>query len=110
MKEIKKFKSNHEALLVCSEAVTKCPVAYCSDARLVSTVELNKETNSYIRKSEYKKIDRVKEMENYRVSDFSLSNLLAIGANIENVGSLSGSSFGIVEQFEKQLNELDNNN
>lgn len=100
------FKTHYESCVNSREHIKKCPVAKTNDKRLHISVVKSDVTNTLVRKSEFKEIDRVKEMENYRVCDFSLENLLAIGANISTVPALTGSRFTAIENIEKQITNL----
>lgn len=51
--------------------------------RKTRTQVLDKETNRLVTKVEFKTIDRKEEMKPFRVSDFYLDNLIAIGATLD---------------------------
>lgn len=53
--------------------------------------------------------DRVEEMKPYRVSDFSLDNLIAIGANLDDT-HLSASPHRAITDMERTLSNININN
>ena len=57
-----------------------CHVSCTCNSRLSQVEEYDEPTGKVLRKSVFKPVDRVAEMQNYSVNDFSLDNLLAIGA------------------------------
>lgn len=75
------------------------------EGRLVVYDEIDATTNRIIRKSEYKTIDRQKEMENYRCSDFALENMLAVGVNIQPT-KLPSSGFAMLDNMEYQVSKI----
>lgn len=84
----------------------ECDVCNDVDRRLVSANVLSERTGMITRKSEYVQIDREAEMKNYCVSDFSLTNMLAIGANLTDVGSVTGNRFNAISNLERQAESL----
>lgn len=83
----------------------KIVVTASPEGRLVVYDEIDPTTNRIIRKSEYKTIDRQKEMENYRCSDFALENLLSIGVDIKPT-KLSSSGLAMLDNMEYQVAKM----
>lgn len=83
----------------------KIVVKATPEGRLVVYDELDPVTNRIIRKSEYKTIDRQKEMENYRCSDFSLENMLSVGVDIKPT-KLNSSGFAMLDNIEYQVSKM----
>lgn len=101
MKPISHFdRRNNPACRPKIQAVTATP-----EGRLFVYDELDPTTNRLIRKSEYKTIDRLKEMENYRCSDFSLENMLSVGVDIKPT-KLSSSGFAMLDNIEYQVSKM----
>lgn len=85
----------------------KVVVTASSEGRLVVYDEVDPVTNRIVRKSEFKTIDRQKEMENYSCSDFSLENMLAVGVDIKPT-KLSSSGFAMLDNMEHQVAKMSN--
>lgn len=52
--------------------------------RVLSFTEtLNEKTGTVSKKSSYRTVNRYEEMKNYKISDFSIENLTAIGAKLQ---------------------------
>ena len=66
-----------------SNNTPECVVKHAPRRVLKETTYLDEGLNRIIRKSEFCTVDRQKEMENYKVNDFALENLLAIGADLQ---------------------------
>lgn len=80
-------------------------VSASPEGRLVVYDEIDPTTNRIIRKSEYKTIDRQKEMEHFRCSDFSLENMLSIGVDIKPT-KLSSSGLAMLDNMEYQVSKM----
>lgn len=78
------------------------------EKRLKIYEELDEKNGILIRKSEYCTIDRKKEMENYRCSDFSLENILRSGVSIQ-ICKLNSSNFSMLDNLEIEVEKLSNN-
>lgn len=72
----------------------KEPVQRVERTRLQTTQSFDELTERVVAKSEYVKVDRVAEMKRYKVSDFSLENLISVGA-INSLKSVSMSKDSI---------------
>lgn len=59
------------------------------------------EHNRYAKRSKYVRVDPAKELNIYKVSDFSLDNQLAVlgSENIQHAPKMSMSTFGTLEQI-----------
>ena len=75
------------------------------EGRLFVYDEIDPVTNRIIRNSEYKTIDRQKEMENYRCSDFSLENMLSVGVDIKPT-KLTSSGLAMLDNMEYQVSKM----
>ena len=105
--EEKKRKTRSYSDLINHGVESHCDVCTKEDRRLVSTQVVNERTGFIGRKSEYKTINREEEMKNYRVADFSLTNLLAIGADIKECGPLLGNRFESVANMESHIRSIE---
>ena len=79
-----------------------------TEKRLVITDEYDEKSCRVIRKSELKTIDRKKEMEIYRCSDFSLENMLSAGVTLQPV-NLSSTGFSLLDNIETQVQKIADN-
>lgn len=79
-----------------------------TEGRLFVTDEIDPTTNRIKRVSSFKTIDRAKEMENYRCSDFSLENMLSVGVDIQPM-KMSTSGFATLDNLETQVSKISNN-
>ena len=70
---------------------------------------VDKTTGRVYKKLKKVSITRAEEMRPYKVSDFSLDNLVAIGASLQNV-QLSSSPHTAVTDMVKTLSSLESNN
>lgn len=104
----KYYKSRHESAVACRGKIDNCPVSCRTDARLVSKISYDENTRRMVRTSSFSVVDRNEEMKNYKVSDFSLENLQAIGAKLTDVGSIAGSRFASILNAEKHLSNMEN--
>lgn len=77
--------------------------------KLQYTKELDAKTNRVARKAKKVIKDRYEEMKNFRVSDFSLENLQAIGAEL-NPTMLSRSNINTIQEIESAINYSQNTN
>lgn len=78
-----------------------------TEKRLFVVDEYDEASGRVIRKSEFRTIDRVKEMENYRCIDFSLENMLSSGVSIQ-ACKLSSSNFAMLDNLETQVEKISN--
>lgn len=82
--------------------------------RVLSFTEVkNEKTGTICKKSSYKTVDRVSEMANYKVSDFSIENLLAVGAKLTPthlVGDTDLKMLHLENSVSKIVNNESNNN
>lgn len=76
------------------------------ERRLVVYDEVS-DTGRLIRKSDFSTIDRVKEMENYTCSDFSLDNMLRLGVDLKPC-KLNMSGFAELDNLEYQVSKMAN--
>ena len=88
------------------ELTPKYSVDEIKDRRLVHKEELDTATNRIIKRSELQSIDRVKEMQNYKCSDFCLENLLSCGVDLKPV-KMSGNSFDTLDRMESFINNVE---
>ena len=84
----------------------ECDVCTSEDKRLTTKQEYDERTKIICNTSEYTTIDRAKEMNNYKVSDFSLSNLMAIGAPLNEMSSIPGDRFRAIANMESQMSSI----
>lgn len=82
--------------------------------RLEQTSEFDESCGRFIYKGKYKIVDRVKEMSVYRVSDFCLDNMIAVGANLKPSPTLVADKFSSIgnamAQATKIVDSVSNNN
>lgn len=79
---------------------TPKPSLQCCRKTIVQ--ELDEGTQTLISVIKYKTIDRREEMKPYKVSDFAISNLIAIGADLQ-PSVLQGSQHFSISSLEKIL-------
>ena len=84
------------------------PVGPSDEKRLIVYDELDEASGRVVRKSEFRTIDRLKEMEHYRCADFSLENMLSVGANLQPV-KFESLGFAMLDNLEHQTAKLANN-
>ena len=74
--------------------------------RQVRTQIFDERSKTFVTKVEMKTIDRTEEMKPYKVSDFSLNNLIAVGAKLDPT-RLDASPLKAVADMEQSLARLD---
>ena len=74
---------------------------------LHSTNVVDDETGRIKRLDKYVKLDTKENVKNLRVADFSLDNLIAVGADLKET-SLSMGTLGHLDNAEKQLSKMSN--
>ena len=75
------------------------------EKRFTQRVEIDPKLGRMMKKAEYKVVDRVAEMEHFKVSDFSLENLLAVNAKLV-PAQLSGNTFENLQRMESALEDI----
>ena len=94
--------SHYERLHNPKYAKVKVVVPSVNEARLVETTEYDESSERMITRSEFKRINRQKEMEMYKCSDFSLENLQSLGMELH-PAKVSPSTLGIVDNIDKNV-------
>lgn len=74
--------------------------------RLEQTSEFDESCGRFIYKGKYKIVDRVKEMSVYRVSDFCLDNMLAVGSNLKPSPTLVADKFSSIGNAMTQATKI----
>lgn len=82
MKEKPKKITSHFDRCNCAVRTT-LQLEFRPTSRKTRTQVFDKETNRLVTKVEFKTVDRAEEMKPFRVSDFYLDNLIAIGATLD---------------------------
>ena len=95
MEKIKSHLCRMSECFICS------PVAHIDISMLVNKSEYVASVGRVLTRRSFQKIDRVKEMSAFTINDFSLENLLAIGANMS-PASLSSNAFESLTAFSKE--------
>ena len=80
-------------------------VTYAQDKRFVSEKVKDDRSNRIISRSKYLPIDNNKTLSKYKVSDFALENLIAIGAELKPC-KLNTNNFVSISKMEKQLSNI----
>lgn len=80
-------------------------VTFVPDKRFVTEQVKDERSNRIISRSKFQPIDNAKVMAKYKVSDFALENLIAIGANLQPC-KLSTNTFASISNMEKQLSNI----
>lgn len=80
-------------------------VTFFPDKRFVTEQVKDERSNRIISRSKFQPIDNAAAMSKYRVSDFALENLIAIGANLQSC-KLSTNTFASISNMEKQLSHI----
>lgn len=102
------YATRFESAQKSKEKIKRCkPKLHVDDSRLVMVQEHDPLTDTIVTRSEYKPIDPVNEMSTYKVSDFSLNTLISIGAPLEPVGALTGSTDGMIKNVDYQLSKME---
>lgn len=89
----------------CRPVTPAVPVV--DEKRLFVYDEIDEPSGRVIRKSELRSIDRVAEMKHFRCADFSLENMLSVGANLQPV-KFESSGFAMLDNLEYQSAKLAN--
>ena len=97
----------HCERMQCVDTINECHFEHKPLKVLVTTSNLDEDTGRMISKTELRTVDRKEEMKNYRVQDFCLENLLAIGAPLTPV-QLEGSRDASMSAIEGVLDYLVN--
>lgn len=74
----------------------------------VDIQEVNQSDNRVLRKTEYRSVDK-SVLSNFKVSDFCLENIIAVGATELNPSYLMRDGLSASDNIESQLNNLENN-
>lgn len=99
MKQINFFNRKRNESYVADEAEK------ITDRRLTITSVLDKETKRMEKQSEFITIDVKSDLSKYKVSDFALENLLAVGATLKPC-VLQGSRFENIRRIESSLENI----
>ena len=99
-KPISHFERTHMSSDCCVECSTKPTI------RQVRVQSLDEKTNRIRTKIVMKTIDRAEEMRPYKVSDFCLENLTAVGAQL-NPTHLSASPHRAITDMQRTLSNID---
>lgn len=102
-KPIRHFERCHTRF-ICTPIEKKEP-----NKRLMRVQVLDPISKRMVTKSEYRSIDRRKEMEHYTMNDFCVENLLSAGVNMQ-YGTLTGSHHSSVENMKRELSKINEQN
>ena len=90
----------HFARINSEEYRYKCAGNFDSynNKRFVSSKVMDEKTGRVVSKSEFKNIDSYEELKMYKVSDFALENLTAVGADLRPT-SIASSAFNVIDSI-----------
>ena len=80
-------------------------VPYVVDKRFVTEQVKDERSKRIISRSKFQPIDNATAMSKYKVSDFAMENLIAIGANLQPC-KLSTNTFASISNMETQLSNI----